>query len=225
MSPVPRNSSRQLLNYAQVIRNPTTVFLPRIGSQPRIIRVVKPGDNVIFVSQSADTVTLTRNLCTTLKADTQFWSRLDIKDKTLEPWVYHDIMQRIEDNKAENSSAYVRETGRRRKELEEEDSENERSNSKKRKKQVPKRNADFLKELVEREKKEAEARRLMYEEQKRDDAIAAHIQIIAEQSSKIIELQKSSTEALRSLSAALVQNLAKKKRPYCSEVRYIAKFK
>jgi hypothetical protein len=96
--------------------------------------------------------------------------------------------------------------------MQEEDSENERSNSKKRKKQVPKRNADFLKELVEREKEEAEARRLMYEEQKRrDDAIAAHIQIIAEQSSKRIELQQSSTEALRSLSAALVQNLAQQK--------------
>ena len=52
----------------------------------------------------------------------------------------------------------------------------------------------------------------MYEEQKgRDDAIAAHIQIIAEQSSKRIELQQSSTEALRSLSAALVQNLAQQK--------------
>lgn len=99
--------------------------------------------------------------------------------------------------------------------MQEEDSENERSNSKKRKKQVPKRNADFLKELVEREKEEAEARRLMYEEQKRrDDAIAAHIQIIAEQSSKIIELQKSSTEALRSLSAALVQHLAQQKPTY-----------
>ena len=50
------------------------------------------------------------------KLQAQFRSRLDIKDKTLEPWVYHDFMQRIEGNKAENSSAYVRETGRKRKE-------------------------------------------------------------------------------------------------------------
>ena len=96
--------------------------------------------------------------------------------------------------------------------MQEEDSENERLNSKKRKNQAPKRNADFLKELVEREKEEAEARRLMYEEQKRrDGAIAAHMQIIAEQSSKRTELQQSSTEALRSLSAALVQHLARQK--------------
>ena len=51
------------------------------------------------------------------KLQAQFRSRLDIKDKTLEPWVYHDIMQRIEGNKAENSSAYVRETGKNPKKL------------------------------------------------------------------------------------------------------------
>ena len=54
----------------------------------------------------------------------------------------------------------------------------------------------YWKELVEREKEEIEARRLMYEEQKRrDDANAAHMQIISEQSSKRTELQQSSTEA------------------------------
>ena len=96
--------------------------------------------------------------------------------------------------------------------MQEEDCENERSNSKKRKKQVPKRNADFLDELFEREKEEAEARRLMYEEQKgRDDAIAVHMRIISEQSSKRTKLQQSSTEALRSLSAAVVQHLAQQK--------------
>ena len=47
MSPIPRNSSWQLLNDAQLIRNPTPIFLPRNGSQPRIIRVVKPGYNVV----------------------------------------------------------------------------------------------------------------------------------------------------------------------------------
>jgi hypothetical protein len=47
MSPIPRNSSWQLLNDAQVIRNPTPIFIPRNGSQPRIICVVKPVDNVV----------------------------------------------------------------------------------------------------------------------------------------------------------------------------------
>jgi hypothetical protein len=38
----------------------------------------------------------------------------------------------------------------------------------------------------------------MYEEQKgRDDAIAAHMRIISEESSKRTKLQQSSTEALR----------------------------
>ena len=50
------------------------------------------------------------------KLQAQFRSHLDIKDKTLEPWVYDEIMQRTEGNKAENSSPYVRETGRKRKE-------------------------------------------------------------------------------------------------------------
>nr|CAH0107462.1 unnamed protein product [Daphnia galeata] len=104
MSPIPRNSSWQLLNDAQVIRNPTPIFIPRNGSQPRIICVVKPVDNVrlglqhhnreftqmgvsssngmpsllhqqsetkISISQSVDTVTLTNNLCTTLKGDSK----------------------------------------------------------------------------------------------------------------------------------------------------------
>jgi hypothetical protein len=86
------------------------------------------------------------------------------------------------------------------------------SNSKRRKTQVPKKNADFLKELIEREKEEAEERRNRYEEQKiRDDAVAEHMKTIAEQSSKRTELQKSSTEALRLLSAALVQHLNQQK--------------
>jgi hypothetical protein len=49
-----------------------------------------------------------------------------------------------------------------------------------------------LKELIEREKEEAEERRNRYEEQKiRDDADAEHKKTIAEQSSKRSELQKS----------------------------------
>ncbi|XP_046654263.1 uncharacterized protein LOC124345429 [Daphnia pulicaria] len=153
------------------------------------------------------------------KLQGQYRSRLDFKGKNLDPWVHHATLQRIEGSKAENSSAFVRETGTKRKEeadyptsdLDEED-ECGLSNSKRRKTQVPKKNADFLKELIEREKEEAEERRNRYEEQKiRDDAVAEHMKTIAEQSSKRTELQKSSTEALRLLSAALVQHLTQQK--------------
>ncbi|XP_046445945.1 uncharacterized protein LOC124195540 [Daphnia pulex] len=149
----------------------------------------------------------------------QYRSRLDFKGKNLDPWVHHATLQRIEGSKAENSSAFVRETGTKRKEeadyptsdLDEED-ECRLSNSKRRKTQVPKKNADFFKELIEREKEEAEERRNRYEEQKiKDDAVAEHMKTIAEQSSKRTELQKSSTEALRLLSAALVQHLTQQK--------------
>lgn len=57
---------------------------------------------------------------------------------------------------------------------------------------------DFLKELIYREKEEAEERKMMYEQQKMtEDAVVKPMQTIADQSSKRTELQKSLTEALR----------------------------
>lgn len=86
------------------------------------------------------------------------------------------------------------------------------SNPKRRKTEVSKKNADFFNDLIEREKEEAEGRRNRYEEQKiKDDAVAAHMNAIAEQNSKRTELQKSSSEALRLLSAVLVQHLTQQK--------------
>jgi hypothetical protein len=90
------------------------------------------------------------------KLQGQYRSRLDFKGKNLDPWVHHATLQRIEGHKAENSSAFVRETGTKRKEeadyptsdcdvnlhfihlLQEED-ECWLSNSKRRKTQVPKK--------------------------------------------------------------------------------------
>jgi hypothetical protein len=50
------------------------------------------------------------------KLQGQYRSRLDFKRKNLDPWVHHATLQRIEGSKAENSSAFVRETGTKRKE-------------------------------------------------------------------------------------------------------------
>jgi len=97
--------------------------------------------------------------------------------------------------------------------MQEENDERGISNAKRRK-TVTKKKADFLKDLIEREKEEAEERRHRYEEQKVREMLLQHIlHTLAQLLNKVqTELSfKSSTEALRLLSAVLVQHLTQQK--------------